>query len=125
MSTSCSSLFAIALAILIGGACAQSYPTKPIRLITSAPGGTSDFTARMIARGLTENLGQQVIVDNRGDFGGGILAKAPADGYTLLLDGASLWLQQLLTPITYDPVRDFAPVMVAVRAPNVVLVNPV
>ena len=122
-------IVAIALATATASACAQTsstqvYPSKPIRFITSAPGGTSDFTARIIGRGLTENLGQQVIVDNRGDFGGGILAKAPADGYTLLLDGASLWLQQLLTPIAYDPVRDFAPVMVAVRAPNVVLVNP-
>jgi tripartite-type tricarboxylate transporter receptor subunit TctC len=125
MAASCSCLLAIALAVPIGVACAQSYPTKPIRLITSAPGGTSDFTSRIIGRGLTENLGQQVIVDNRGDFGGGILAKAPADGYTLLLDGASLWLQQLLTPIPYDPVRDLAPIMIAVRAPNVVIVNPV
>ncbi len=65
-----------------------------------------------------------MIVDNRGDFGGGIVAKAPADGYTLLVDGASLWLQQLLAPITYDPLRDFAPLMIAVRAPNVVIVNP-
>src|ERR1700730_11162957 len=115
---SSSLLFALALALLTGGACAQAYPNKPIRLITSAPGGTSHYTWGVIGRGLTENLGQQVIVDNRGDFGGGILAKAPADGYTLLLDGASLWLQQLLTPITYDPLRDLAPVMIAVRAPN-------
>ncbi|MGZ5260094.1 MAG: tripartite tricarboxylate transporter substrate binding protein, partial [Burkholderiales bacterium] len=131
-------LFAIALALLTAGVygqtassfdkssvgSAQAYPTKPIRLITSAPGGTSDFTSRIIGRGLTENLGQQVIVDNRGDFGGGILAKAPADGYTLLLDGASLWLAQLLQQTTYDPLRDLTPIMIAVRAPNVVIVNP-
>src|SRR3979490_1286750 len=113
MSVSRSWLFAIALSVLTGGSYAQTYPTKPIRLITPAPGATSDFTWRISGRGLPETLGQQVIVDNRGDFGGGILAKAPADGYTLLLDGASLWLQQLLTPIPYDPVRDLAPIMIA------------
>ena len=117
-------LLAIAVAAPGAPSYGQPYPTKPIRFITSAPGGTSDFTSRLIGRGLTENLGQQVIVDNRGDFGGGILAKAPADGYTLLLDGASLWLAQLLQKTSYDPLRDFAPVMVAVRAPNVVIVNP-
>src|SRR4051812_38765378 len=125
MSVRCAtSLFGVALATLCGAAycetastaSGQAYPQKPIRLITAAPGGTSDFTSRLIGRGLTENLGQQVIVDNRGDFGGGILGKAPGDGYTLLLDGASLWLAQLLQKTTYDPLRDFAPVMVAVRA---------
>jgi tripartite-type tricarboxylate transporter receptor subunit TctC len=63
----------MALAIACASAHGQTegqYPTKPIRLITSAPGGTSDFTSRLIAQGLTENLGKQVIVDNRGDFGG-------------------------------------------------------
>src|SRR5690349_18268267 len=121
--------FRLLAATLLAAVCiacyGETYPNKPIRLITSAPGGTSDFTSRIIARGLTENLGQQVIVDNRGDFGGGILAKAPADGYTLLLDGASLWLAQLLQSTPYDPLRDFAPLTIAVRAPNVVVINPV
>jgi tripartite-type tricarboxylate transporter receptor subunit TctC len=102
----------------------QAYPTKPIRIITAAPGGTSDFTSRLIGRGLTENLGQQVIVDNRGDFGAPILAKAPADGYTLLLDGSSLWLGPLLQKMPYDPMRDLVPVTIAVRAPVVLVVNP-
>jgi tripartite-type tricarboxylate transporter receptor subunit TctC len=122
------SYFRLLAATLLAAVCiacyGETYPNKPIRLITSAPGGTSDFTSRIIARGLTENLGQQVIVDNRGDFGGGIVAKAPADGYTLLLDGASLWLAQLLQSTPYDPLRDFAPLMIAVRAPNVVVINP-
>src|SRR3954447_9135524 len=122
------SYFRLLAATLLAAVCiacyGETYPNKPIRLITSAPGGTSDFTSRIIARGLTENLGQQVIVDNRGDFGGPILAKAPPDGSPLLLDGASLWLAQLLQKVPYDPLRDFAPVMVAVRAPNVVIVNP-
>jgi tripartite-type tricarboxylate transporter receptor subunit TctC len=117
-------LAATLLAVVCIACYGETYPNKPIRLITSAPGGTSDFTSRVIARGLTENLGQQVIVDNRGDFGGGIVAKAPADGYTLLLDGASLWLAQLLQSTPYDPLRDFAPLMIAVRAPNVVVINP-
>jgi len=56
-----------------GLAGAQTFPTKPLRIVTSAPGGTSDFTSRLIARALTEALGKQVIVDNRGNFGGDIL----------------------------------------------------
>ena len=107
-----------------GAASAQSFPTKPIRIITAAPGGTSDFTSRLIARGLTEHLGQQVIVDNRGDFGAPILVKAPADGYTLLVDGSSLWLGPLLQKMPYDPLRDLVPITLAVRAPNVLVVSP-
>src|SRR5262245_7443605 len=67
----------------------QTYPVKPIRIITSTTGGSSDFTSRLISPGLTERLGQQVIVDNRGNIGGEILARLPPDGYNLLIDGAS------------------------------------
>jgi len=105
-------------------ACSERFPEKPIRIIASAPGGTSDFTSRLIGRGLTDNLGQQVIVDNRGNFGGEIAAKAPADGYTLIVDGASLWLAPLMQKSPYDPVRDLAPVTIATRSPTVVLVHP-
>ena len=103
---------------------AQQYPVKPVRIITSAPGGSSDFTSHLIANGLTERLGQQVIVDNRGNIGGEILARLPPDGYNLLVDGASLWLTQLVQTIPYDPLRDFAPLTIAVRAPNVIVVHP-
>jgi tripartite-type tricarboxylate transporter receptor subunit TctC len=115
-----------AAALLFGAATAfgQTFPTKPLRIITSAPGGTSDFTSRLIAKGLTENLGQQVIVDNRGNFGGEVIARSQPDGYTLMLDGPSLWLIPLLQKTPYDPVKDLAPVSLAVKAPNVLIVSP-
>ena len=103
---------------------AQPFPAKPIRIITSAPSGSSDFTSRLIAHGLTERLGQQVIVDNRGNIGGEILARAPADGYSILVDGASLWITHLVQSTPYDPLRDFAPLTIAVRAPNVIVIHP-
>jgi len=110
--------------LIAGTACGQDFPTRPLRIVTSAPGGSSDFTSRLIAQGLTESLGQQAVVDNRGNFGGDQLAKAQADGHTLLVDGASLWIGPLIQKTPYDPVRDFAPVTIAVRAPNVIVVHP-
>jgi tripartite-type tricarboxylate transporter receptor subunit TctC len=116
-------MFAIG-ALAPGAARAQDFPSKPIRFVTGAPGGSSDFTARLIAQGLTENLRQQVIVDNRGNVDGELVAKAPPDGYTLVIDGASIWVGPLVQKAPYDPVRDFAPVTLAVSAPNVVIVQP-
>ena len=107
-------------------ACAQNYPARPIRLVTSAAGGASDFAARLISQGLSTGLGQQVIVDNRG---GGvvpveIVAKAPADGYTLLYYGSTLWLLPLLQEASYDALRDFMPVSLTVNSPVIVAVHP-
>jgi tripartite-type tricarboxylate transporter receptor subunit TctC len=104
----------------------QPYPTKPIRMVTSAAGGSSDFAARLVAQGMSQGLGQQVIIDNRG---GGVAAieivvKAPADGYTLLYYGSILWLLPLLQDgVPYDTLRDFAPVALVVSSPVVVIVN--
>ena len=106
---------------------AQSYPGRPIRMVTSAPGGSSDFAARLVAQGLASGLGQQVIIENRG---GGvaaieIVAKALPDGYTLLYYGSILWLLPLMQEAkSYDTLRDFAPVALAVTSPNIVLVHP-
>ena len=116
-------MFAIG-ALAMSAARAQDFPSKPIRIVTGAPGGSSDFTARLIAQGLTDNLRQQVIVDNRGNVDGELVAKAPPDGYTLVIDGASIWIGPLVQKAPYDPVRDFAPVTLAVSAPNVVIVQP-
>jgi tripartite-type tricarboxylate transporter receptor subunit TctC len=69
-------------------------------------------------------MGQQVIVDNRGNFAGEVVIRAQPDGYTMLLDGPSLWLIPLLQRVSYDPVKDFAPVTIAVKAPNVLVVHP-
>src|SRR5688572_29940376 len=105
-----------------GDVSAQDYPNKPIRIITTAPGGSSDFTSRLMAQNLVGPLGQQVIVDNRGNVGGEILSKAPPDGYTLMLDGFSLWLGPLIQKTPYDPLT-FSPITTAVQAPNVLVVN--
>ena len=84
----------LALAITSSFAAAENYPARPMRLvITYPPGGTTDFVGRPIAQKLSEFLGQQVVVDNRGGAGGVIatmiVAQAPADGYTLLLGTSS------------------------------------
>ena len=107
--------------------CAQSYPVKPIRIVTAEPGGGHDLTARLIAQGITPALGQQVIVENRSGaiFAGDIVAKAPPDGYTLLAFGSSLWLLPFMkNSVPYDAVRDFAPVILATNAPILVVIHP-
>ncbi len=110
---------------------AQSYPIKPIRLVLPyPPGGGTDVIARPLAQKLTEQLGQQVIVDNRGGAGGNIgmefVAKSPADGYTLLF---ALTAQYAVNPslypkLPYDPVRDYAPISLLANAPYLLVVHP-
>jgi len=119
--------FACLTALLAQGVAAQNFPYRPIRILASEPGGGLDFTARLVAQGLTNALGQQVIVENRpsGVITGEIVARAQADGYTLLINGSSHWLLPLLKKsIPYDPIRDFAPVTLATRLPNVLVVHP-
>jgi tripartite-type tricarboxylate transporter receptor subunit TctC len=117
------------MALVAGTSNSQDYPSKSIRIVTSEPGGGLDFAARVIAHGLTGSLGQSVIVENRGGAGGVIaietVAKAQPDGYTLLVFGSTIWLVPFLRDkVNYDPVRDFAPVTLAVSSPNIVVVNP-
>ena len=108
-----------------GAVHAQSYPTKPIRIITSPAGGGNDFPARLIARALTAPLGQQLIVDNRATvLIADIVAKAPPDGYTLLVTGSAHWIGPLIEKTSYDPIRDFAPITLLDRAPSVLVVHP-
>jgi tripartite-type tricarboxylate transporter receptor subunit TctC len=103
----------------------DAYPSKVIRIVTPATGGGSDVLARMISPGLTAALGQQVIVDNRGSIAPEIVAKAPADGYTLMINGSPLWLLQVLRRSTpWDAVRDFAPITLAVSSPSMLVVHP-
>src|SRR5262249_43332906 len=86
---------------------AQDYPTKPIRIITSAPGGGTDVTARLIAPGISASLGQPVIVDNRAGvtIAAEVVSKLPPDGYSLLyVDGGSLWTAPLMDKTPYDPI---------------------
>ena len=111
-------------------ASAQSYPSKPVRWIVAfSPGGGADTTARLIAPLLSERLGQQVIVDNRGGAGGTIgaaqAARAAPDGYTLLLGSTNLAAAPALQgKLPFDPVKDFAAVSLLAKVPNVMAVHP-
>jgi tripartite-type tricarboxylate transporter receptor subunit TctC len=124
----CASLLACALT---AAAHAQTFPTKPVRMIVPfPPGGTTDILARVAAQKLSEALGQQVIVDNRPGAGGNIgtelVAKAPPDGYTLLTDpGSTLTINpSLFTKLPFDPLKDFAPVTIMAAVPNLLVVHP-
>ena len=120
-------MWPVGLMVLGAGAvCGQDFPNKPIRVVAGSLGGGSDFTARLIATGLSSSMGQSVLVDNRGGdiIPGEIVAKAP-DGYTLLLTGSSFWLVPFLYKgVPWDPVRDFAPVTLAADSPNILSVHP-
>jgi tripartite-type tricarboxylate transporter receptor subunit TctC len=119
-----------AMAVLVltaGTANGQDYPVKPIRLVSPGPGGGADFAARFIAQGISGPLGQQVVVENRpaGVIPGQVVSKMPPDGYTLLLNGNSFWIAPLMRAgIPYDPLKDFAPITLAVGAPNILVVHP-
>ena len=104
------------------------FPNKPVRIVTSEPGGSLDFTARVMAQDLTASLGQQVIVENRGGASGAILAqmvaRASPDGYTMLYYGSPLWILPLLQRTSYDAMRDFSPITIAISSPNILVVHP-
>ncbi len=116
--------------LFVGQAQAQAWPTRAITLIVPfAPGGTTDIVARALAHKLSEQLGQQVIVDNRGGAGGNlganIAAKAAPDGYTVFMATvAHAMAPGLYKQLPYDFVRDFDPVTVVASLPNVLIVNP-
>ena len=122
-----SSAIALVLIVLgIGLASAQPYPSKTIRILTSDPGGGSDFSLRLIAQAISPALGQQVLIDNRAGNGiaGENVSKAAPDGYTLLYYASSLWLLPLMrNEVAYD-MKDFAPISWAVRTPALVVVHP-
>jgi tripartite-type tricarboxylate transporter receptor subunit TctC len=104
-----------------------AYPHKPMRIVTGGVGGGSDFTARLVAQGLSAALGQQVIVDNRasGVIPGTVVSRAPPDGHTLLIISGTLWLSPFFQAnIPFDALRDFAQITMVNRSPNVVVVHP-
>ena len=110
-----------------GPAVAQGYPAKPVRLVTAAAGAGGDFVSRIVATGLTEIWGQQVVVDNRGGSAVipiEVVAKAPPDGYTLLGFGTALWHLPLMQKVSYDPIRDFAPITLVATTPMILVVHP-
>jgi tripartite-type tricarboxylate transporter receptor subunit TctC len=111
------------------GSAAAAYPDRPITLIVPfAPGGPTDIIARILANALSQSLGQQVIVDNRGGAAGNIgmgqAARAAPDGYTLLLTSTSIAVNTaLFKNLPYDPFKDFVPISELVNAPNVLIVR--
>ena len=107
-----------------GAASGQGFPTKPVRIVTSQPGGLNDFTARVIAQPLAGTLGRPVIVDNRGAIAIDIVARSAPDGHTVLCFANNFWLLPFLQEkAAFDPVRDFTPLTLAVTAPNVLAVH--
>jgi len=103
----------------------QNFPNRFIRIITTEAGSGNDFTARVLAQALPESLGQNVIVDNRGNISGEIVARSTPDGYTLLSWGSPLWLAPFLQKsVAYDPVKDFAPVTLVATSPNLMVIHP-
>jgi tripartite-type tricarboxylate transporter receptor subunit TctC len=126
-------VFAVCLAA--GGPAFQSasaadYPTKPIRVVvTVAPGGAADTTARVVGQSLSSALGQHVVVDNRpgagGNIGAELVAKSPPDGYTLLLGGPQHAIAvSLYAKLNYDLLKDFAPISLLASSPLLVTVHP-
>jgi len=117
------------LMLICHAAAAQNYPAKPIRFIVGfPPGGTNDILARAIAPKLSDSLGQQVVVDNRGGANTAIatelVANAPADGYTILLNAPGHATNPALIKLNFDPVRDFAFVSLIAESQNLLVVHP-
>jgi tripartite-type tricarboxylate transporter receptor subunit TctC len=122
-------IFLLAMACA-GGAFAQGYPNKPIRLVVPFPaGGSVDMVARMVGKKLSDSMGQPVLVDNRagasGNIGMDFVAKSPPDGYTLLMASAALTANaHLYAKMSFDPLADLQPVIRVADQPNVLVVNP-
>jgi tripartite-type tricarboxylate transporter receptor subunit TctC len=121
---------AAALPALSRVARAQAYPTRPVHLIVSfAAGGPNDTVARLLGQWLAERLGQQFVIENRtgagGNIGTEVVVRSPPDGYTLLLATSSNAVNATLyDKLSYDFIRDTAPVAAIMRVPNVMVVNP-
>lgn len=117
-------------AVFAQGAVAQSYPAKPVRFVVPfVPGGPTDIQGRMLGEKLSQRLGQQVLVDNRGGAGGNIgmelTAKAPADGYTIVIATVGTWaVNPHLYKLPFDVVKDFAPIIQISTSPGVLVVHP-
>jgi tripartite-type tricarboxylate transporter receptor subunit TctC len=122
---SCGLLLAATCLTCAASVGAQSFPQKPIRIVTSETGSGTDLAARIIAQALTGRVGQQVIVDNRALFGAvDIVTKAPPDGYSLLFYGSGAWLAPFMhSKTSFDPLRDLAAVTLAIQSPSLLVVN--
>src|SRR5216683_2124820 len=121
---------ALAAQCLAGGALAADYPSKAIKLVVPyAPGGGADSVARIVARKVSENIGQPIVIENRGGAGSiigtEVVAKAEGDGYTLLLgqSGPISINPAVYKDLRYDPVKDFAPITMTTAYPYILVVN--
>ena len=129
--TTLAALAAVSALAFAGAAFAQAWPAKPIKVIVPyPPGGTSDILARAVGQKLSEQYGQPVIVENKpgatGNIGADFVAKSPPDGYTLLLaDIGSLAIApSVVATLPFDPVKDFAPVVMVAYSPHLLVVHP-
>lgn len=118
-------------ALWAGSALAQAYPAKPIRLMVPfPPGGSTDIVARIVAQKLSAQLGQPLVIENRGGAGGtlgtAVVAKAPPDGYQLVVGTTSTHVvaPSVYQKLEYDPVKDFAPISLMAVTPYLLVVNP-
>jgi tripartite-type tricarboxylate transporter receptor subunit TctC len=129
------SAFAWATAVLLtllqaSAAAADDFPSKPVKLVvTFAPGGGADILARIVSDALSERLGQPVIIENRAGANGNVgmeyVARAPADGYTLVFTTAGTWsVNPHLYKSSFDVTKDFAPIMQMTASPGILIVNP-
>jgi tripartite-type tricarboxylate transporter receptor subunit TctC len=122
----------IGAAVALGAAAsapAQTYPVKSVRLLVGfAPGGATDIAARAVAQQLSQPLGQSVVVDNRpgaaGNLAAELVAKAPPDGYTVLLVNATIAIPSLFKSLPFDAAKDFAPVSLVGAGPSALVVHP-
>jgi tripartite-type tricarboxylate transporter receptor subunit TctC len=124
-------LFLALLALPCASAHSQSYPSRPVRMVVGfPPGGGTDVVARIIAPGLSENLGQPVVIENRpgatGTVAAAMVARSPADGYTIMMGHVSVnaIAPSLFPDLQYDVAKDFAPVTLAASVPHFVVVHP-
>ena len=127
----CLPMLATLLALIVAPAVGQNYPNRPVRMVVAlAAGGPTDTVARIVAAKLSEQLSQQVVVDNRpgagGSVAGDIVARAPADGYTLFVaaNGTIAIAPSLLTKLPYNVAKDLAPVALIGNSPLAVMVHP-
>ncbi len=122
---------ALALALAATGAAAQQYPSKPVRFVVPfVAGGPTDIQGRLLGEKLTQRLGQQLIIDNRGGANGNIgmelTAKSPPDGYTIVIATVGTWAvnPSLYKQMPFDVVKDFAPIIQVSTSPGVLVVHP-
>ena len=113
-----------AMMVCIARAQEQPFPNRYIRILTSEAGSTNDIVSRIIARHLTEKLGQTVVIENRGGPAADVAARSTPDGYTMLLYGSSVWVLPYFRRMSYDPLRDLTAVSSAYSQAIILLVHP-